>query len=416
MHKRAITALLSHKYRIFEWVCIGIVYTLLYWPLLNAILCITLAGLWLLMAPKKFDLSTLPGKLVILFIGLFLIEVIGLFYTENKKEGINTIQLQSAILLFPVIFGTSPILKNISVYKVLSHFTFATVSSCIIGLAIALFRYSQSGELDMLTNQHLLFTPNSYPYITGLFCLLSITILLSKKQNKYTISSILLLSIFILLLSVRLTIGLWFVLMLFHLFKLAIPAIYRLLTIIILGAVIIVSILSIDSLKRQFRELTDFSANNTIALDQDASLGRGWGGKAIRKAIWTCTWDVIQKHPIAGVGTGDIQDSLQQAYEDRKFYFASRYNRYNAHNQYLQTWGSNGLIGLLVLLGCLFIPLTLLKYPNEGALIYSIFLLLVSVNSLTEVMLDLNKGVIFYSFFNSIFAFSLLKTDITNPK
>ncbi|GAC1705506.1 MAG: hypothetical protein NVS9B7_11260 [Flavisolibacter sp.] len=78
--------------------------------------------------------------------------------------------------------------------------------------------------------------------------------------------------------------------------------------------------------------MVNFSSKETIQLDKDASLGRAWGGKQIRTAIWKCSQDIIRRHFISGVGIGDVQDSLQAAYEKRKFYFASRYNKYNTHN------------------------------------------------------------------------------------
>ncbi len=125
---------------------------------------------------------------------------------------------------------------------------------------------------------------------------------------------------------------------------------------------------------------------------------------SIRVAIWRSGKDLILRHPLLGVGTGDVQDSLQQAYESRKFYFASRYNRYNLHNQYLQTLAAFGIYGLVILLTVMIVPVVCLNY---GAFfrIRLIFLLLFFLICFTEVILDTNKGIIWYSFFNSIFAF-----------
>ena len=80
-----------------------------------------------------------------------------------------------------------------------------------------------------------------------------------------------------------------------------------------------------------------------IHLDQDSSLGRSWGGGVLRLAIWQCAFDIVREYPIIGVGTGDSQQALQDSYEKRKFYFASRYNKYNAHNQYIQQMVTHGI-------------------------------------------------------------------------
>jgi O-antigen ligase len=169
-------------------------------------------------------------------------------------------------------------------------------------------------------------------------------------------------------------------------------------------------IATIPTLRRQWKELTDPREKTTIPLDRDASLGTSWGGMSIRKAIWKCSGDLVRRHWLTGVGTGDIQDSLQQAYENRQFYFASRYNHYNAHSQFLQTLIGHGAGGLSILLLCIFVPLGRLV-PRIRALTptqtcYLAFLSLFCVLCFTEVILDINKGVILYSFFNSIFGFA----------
>jgi O-antigen ligase len=160
----------------------------------------------------------------------------------------------------------------------------------------------------------------------------------------------------------------------------------------------------VPSLHRQWQELTDTSSSNAIPLDEDASLGKNWGGRSIRSAIWKCSEDILRTHWLTGVGTGDIQDSLQQAYENRKFYFASRYNHYNAHNEYLQMAIGHGVAGVLILILCIVVPAGMIK-TGEVRTSQLSFLFLFAAICFTEVILDINKGIIWYSFFNSIFAF-----------
>jgi len=172
-----------------------------------------------------------------------------------------------------------------------------------------------------------------------------------------------------------------------------------------------ISLLFIPALNRKWKELVDFSPQNTIVLDKDSSLGRSWGGKSIRLAIWQCSKDVIKRNWLTGVGTGDVQDSLQAAYAQRKFYFAAYHNKYNAHNEYLEMWLANGLPGLLIYVSCLVIPL-LMFGGKASALDYTLFICLLLVMSFTETFLNVNKGVILYSFFNSIFGFAYFTTGV----
>jgi O-antigen ligase len=158
-------------------------------------------------------------------------------------------------------------------------------------------------------------------------------------------------------------------------------------------------------LKKQGQELMDFSKQNGILLNKDSSLGKSWGGGQLRAAIWKCSWDVVKKHWVFGVGTGDAQDSLQAAYEKRKFYFASRYNTYNTHNQYLQETVTLGIPGLLVFLACLIMPL-FVRFDVPGKLLYGLFVVSFLFACITDTPLELNKGIILYSFFNSLIFFA----------
>jgi O-antigen ligase len=388
----------------------------IFWTLLNSLLCIALFAWWLLFSEKQFDISTTKTRLMVLFASLYFVSVAGMFYTSNSSEGWFRLQEKSAILLFPLIFGTTSVLTTRILNKILAHFTAATIIASIISLCYGFIQFLRTGRIEMLTYQRLVVFPDLYTYIIGIFCLISLSFLLyrwrgaSKKTRILLGSAIIFLSLYIFLLSVRLTVVCWLLIILYFVFKYETTARQRILTGIVLVLSLVVSFKTIPTLRKQWEELTNFSKSDTIILGEDDSLGRTWGGKAIRVAIWESSSKLAARHWLTGVGTGDVQDSLQQSYEDDKFYFASRYNRYNAHNQYLQLLIGNGVTGVLVFLLCLFVPVFLAKkYPFHP--VYFVVLLLFCVISFSEVLLDVNKGVILYSFFNSIFAF----TNYKNP-
>jgi O-antigen ligase len=68
-------------------------------------------------------------------------------------------------------------------------------------------------------------------------------------------------------------------------------------------------------IRQKFTEA--FSFKDSIPLNQntDQSLGRNWGGRALRVAIWQCAWDVVREHPLVGVGLGDVQTPCRTATE-----------------------------------------------------------------------------------------------------
>jgi O-antigen ligase len=66
-----------------------------------------------------------------------------------------------------------------------------------------------------------------------------------------------------------------------------------------------------------------------------------------------------------------------------------------------------GILGLLILIGSLIVP-AVAANRNQNYL-YLAFLLFFSLCFLTESVLNSQKGVVFFAFFNSLFAFHLLK-------
>jgi len=401
---------------IFTWLCIAIVYSLLFLTYLNSILSILLVAFWVIFSKKEFDISSRKTRLMLLFISLYVMGVAGLTYTSNMKAGIATLETQSAILFFPLVFGTTSVLTQAILKKITTHFLIATALASVAGLGYGMYNYFQTGNIEQLTGNHILLFHVVRPVVMGLLCLLGIIIAFEKlstsseKTKGWLYAFIALMTLMIFLLSIRLIIACWLVIVFYYFLVIIKQRLYRIFLITIAILLLIISAFAIPTVKNQWSELFDFSARSTIELDKDSSLGRSWRGKAIRVAIWKCSFDILKKHWLMGVGTGDVQDSLQKTYENRKFYFASMYNRYNAHNEYLQITLANGLPGLFILLSCIFYPLFHYKKKISGN-IYFLFLLLFAVVGITESILEVNKGIIWYSFFNSIFAFGYLKSD-----
>ena len=397
---------------IFEWLCIAIVYSLFFWTAGNSAFLIVLTAYWLFFQKKFFDLKTDRTRLMLLFCSLYLISLVGLVYTSNLSDGLFRLQQKSALLFLPLIFGTT--LLPAKTYKIIRiHFVLATCLACLISLTYGLVKFYQTGEAGMISREALTIFPDLNPPMTAILCLLAVIILLHNYDNddrKWAmpvVSIVVFLSGYTILLGVRLVIFCLFLILLVFILRYISSLFFRVLLGGIFIFVTVLSFLFIPGLNRKWKEAFDFSAQNTIELDKDASLGRTWGGKSIRFAIWECSGDILKRHWLTGVGTGDVQDSLQAAYANRKFYFAAFHNKYNAHNQYLEMWLANGLPGLLIYALCLAVPLVM-HIRQASAIDYSLFLCLILVMSFTETFLNVNKGTIMYSLFNSIFGFAYL--------
>ncbi|HWJ28287.1 MAG TPA: hypothetical protein VNS32_17210, partial [Flavisolibacter sp.] len=76
-------------------------------------------------------------------------------------------------------------------------------------------------------------------------------------------------------------------------------------------------------------------------------------------------------------------------------------NKLNAHNQYLSFLIKGGIIAIAIFLVTLIIGFK--KAIRYKSAIFISFLVCISVVSISENILDVNKGIFFYSFFLSFF-------------
>ena len=131
----------------------------------------------------------------------------------------------------------------------------------------------------------------------------------------------------------------------------------------------------------------------------------GEGGLSLRLYQWKYSIKAIQDNLLFGTGPGDAQNVLEEVYLKNDFKIGYD-NQLNPHNQYLQTWLESGIIGLLILLICMLLPVYFAFIEKQW--IYVVFIFILAVGFVTESMLELNKGIVFYSFFNSLFAFNFI--------
>lgn len=113
---------------------------------------------------------------------------------------------------------------------------------------------------------------------------------------------------------------------------------------------------------------------------------------------------LIKQHPVFGVGTGDIPNAYQRAYDELDSPLEPQY-RNKAHNQYLSITVGFGVLGLLVFLFSLLAPYFASK-RNRNYL-YSVFMVVLLLSMLPEDTIETQAGVMWFAFFNSLFIFAL---------
>jgi len=376
------------------------------------------------------------NRLALLFTGFYFLHVFGLIYTQNLFAGKFDLEIKSSIFIFPVILSTTTALSKKQFRIILKAFVFSCLAGTVICLVYAVHRNYEEGRVFTDTLTHIYKSIFSDDYIPGkrtffnywyfsynffssaihiqpvyfaMYLVFSGFIaawlwLNSRSEGKksYPVLTVLFLIyclIVIILLSSRMQvmafIGILCFAILYYAYykKTLIKGLLIIMGILILG----ISIVYIHPVTRKrFLVIIDEKADNTT---------NTWSGRTLRFNKWKYTLEVIAKHPILGVGTGDAQDELQKTYFENNFELG--YNkRYNPHNQYLHYALKLGVLGFLLFIACLLVPARFAFRQHNY--LYLSFLALFALSCLTESMLERNKGIVFYAFFNSLFAFHYL--------
>jgi len=130
-----------------------------------------------------------------------------------------------------------------------------------------------------------------------------------------------------------------------------------------------------------------------------------YGSAEPRYERWKGAFQLVKHSPVFGYGTGDEIEMLRTEYIKRGLYI-SYLERFNAHNQYLSYLIKNGIPGLCIFLFA-FYYYTKLAVKKKN-FIYLSFLVLLLIGFYTENILDANKGILFFSIFNTILGYAAL--------
>jgi len=340
---------------------------------------------------------------------VFFITILSTFYSINPHEGFNDWGKQIPIFLFPIFFCLNPL--DIKKYRPQLLLSFALIcTGTVIYLyadALITIRHYQLPVSAILSgafinhnfaepiDMHATFF--SMQLVIALIYMISILI---KEKNRYT-------RVFYLLCSIVLTAGLVqlssksVLVVLLIVINIAVPYFifksskrwkYVLLS-ASLSIVLISGILYSGAFRERF--LNEFQIDISKATINETSDGR--------LARWQVVTELINKKPITGYGTGSEMELLQDAFYKHKLY-NSYLSKLNAHNEYLSVLLNSGIIGFLIYVATLIWGINIAFKQKD--LFFFTFILLMAIVSLSENVLDVDKGIFFYAFFFAFFSFS----------
>jgi O-antigen ligase len=356
---------------------------------------------------KILNINPQHKILFVLFVLFYCWQILGMLYSDNPKEGWRNIELRISLLIFPLLLISPGDMIRQKCNILLRIFALSTFAYLVICYGYAFYRAIdfQNGAITFNPNlpvytwlnyfyglEFAIFQHTSY---LSMFVLLSVFIALESffdssisRYHRYFwlfVSIILLVSIYFL--SSRAGMLSAIILVPFYLFR----------KFIMLGkkkylglSLFIVAIILLTI------SLTNPRVNNYLKWRSGKELG-DINIKDDRFTIWNSVNNILENNILFGVGTGDIQEALNNEYLKTGNTRLAEANT-NAHNQYIEIILENGLIGLIIFLslfGMMFyIAIT------EKNILFLMFILIVLFSFLFETMLNRLAGVSFFSIFS----------------
>jgi len=333
-----------------------------------------------------------------LYIGLYVLYIIGLLYTENMNIGKNELVSKIPFLAMPLILFTSNLkLWNKSLVKWVFN---VYILGCFLGIIYCLYHSLTIFQTEHYIGEffyqdHSFFHHPSYASMFYTFALSTmIYYLINNGVKMYEkIIYILFIPLFIVeifLLSSKTALLILFFVALLFIFYVIIHKHNRLLNVFYTLIIFMIAFSVYKFLPEKYNRFSH-KFNDIHSIDDLK--------EDVRFYIWTGAWEAAKENIPFGVGTGDAKDMLKNKYKDKSLkYF---YNReYNAHNQYLQILLTLGIPGMVVFVSALLYAFFISN--KKRYFLYVVFLIIFGLNILTESMLERQAGVVFYAVFNAL--------------
>ncbi len=376
---------------------------------------------------KQSILSKRQWVIFLLFVGLYLIHVVGVFYSENKDIAYFDLEVKLSILVFPLVLFTIKGNYKKKLPLVFKSFVLGLAVSSFVCLFYALFQSLSYDGTQFIFDASLPDKPNKalielvssrqsklsygelslwhHPSYFSMFLSVGMFICYTfykRAKDNFTkilnIGYCILFGAMIYLLASRAgLIVLMFELLFIILLELKTDSLIKKLVLIVsvllfgwfvfvnsqlqrTAVIVINKVSETFNPKKQEQLVADTSKQKTDA----------------RLLLWKYGFILAKENPLVGLGIGDAKEHLVETY--KKYDYKEGYERrFNPHNQYLELVICGGLLMLSVLI-FLFGYSYWYAIKNKKT-IFFVFLSIVFINFMFEVMLNRMDGVIFITLF-----------------
>jgi O-antigen ligase len=380
-------------------------------------LAVLLFACWLFSGEWKLKWENIKtAKFIWIWVVFFLWNLLSYLWTENKASGQFHIQVQLPLLGIPLVLASMRFDVK-TTRRIFAVFIFGLLASGLFMLSRSTWYLIAEGR-NTFYYQDFCYRVAHPSYLAMYFCagimLLFHGILLQSFSPKpwkvVAIALCLFFAVIIFLLSSK--IGLIAMILLFGGY--IIYSIIRFKRYVVGIAALLVMCIGFFIALKVFPKVGERIQNMAGMFESHGPINPAEvESNRVRFLIWEAATAVVERHPVSGVGIGDVQDSLIGEYKARGMTGAVEKNL-NAHSQFFQSAVQAGIPGLSLLLLLFLLPIVYGLRRQFGFMVLTASLIF--LNFAPEAMLESQAGVIFVSFFYCLILFSIDRTVLLPMK
>ncbi len=378
---------------------------------------------WLLQFNLKSTFTNLYNRKILwLWVAFFLLHGISYFYSINKGQALFDLESKLSILILPIVIGSGLSINNKQLEQI---FLTYVVSMSLISagcLTQASVLWMQGGGIHVFFYHDLINGLEANAVYEAWYTIFSVGILLFHKWEFYFLRKGRYLKIFLtvlqivffILLSSRMLILLFFLFLIPFYGRKAIQTfskpklIITALALLLLGSAVIITD---NPLKSRYQNL---ASGTELAWRDDYSdvKEEEFNNLTLRLFLWRQGIASVHEKGqwLSGAGNGDAQDELNEKMADVGIrnmrepgeWGYSPFKDANLHNMYMQAFMMLGLTGFLIMLLIAFTPFLYIN-KSQNINTFLIFFIASCMFFIQEAALQTQAGIIYYSFFSSIY-------------
>jgi len=362
-----------------------------------SLLFFTISSLFII---KIKRLNKLERVFTFCYSSLFILYAFGMLWTNFIPRATELLIRILPILVLPLLIAYGEIYKKINYDKFKEVFILGVLISCVISLTYGIYRYTIDQNFDHLLYFDFGSLMHLHPSYYSLYIITALVFLYRTKINlalSYKIIIYLILAICIFLLQSKISILIFFLLLVIATLSSIKKKRYKISALFFL-TLLVLAVTGLNYGENRLNELFKKRDSKDIgSFKEDGVSQRIW--------LWNTALDHIKDRPFFGYGLGSrekifkwkVEKSiLMNDYSPAYSQAIKSISKFNLHNNYLQILYELGIVGLaFFLFMCIrIIILGFLQKKWTFLSIYGVFLLFLFV----EVALNRQMGIYFYAF------------------